>query len=216
MNDIIVNTKENHLLSGTGIPFPVSYPALGSSLDVTLHLEGTMTYTVTDKSRFAMVEPSVLSSDVCTSLAIAVSAAAEKIGHPSRIPDHAEELSASIRESLAKRWTELYGAEPGELVITGVSLPPDDQAMMEKMDKSAEFVGKPKEEQISSMAEMLRAAQREAVSAVRVQTETWTCTCGTVNRGNFCTECGKMRVWICECGARNTGNFCPECGKPRA
>lgn len=46
----------------------------------------------------------------------------------------------------------------------------------------------------------------------------WTCECGKVNSGRFCSECGKPRPaadWTCECGAVNTGKFCSECGKPR-
>ena len=46
----------------------------------------------------------------------------------------------------------------------------------------------------------------------------WTCSCGAVNTGKFCQECGKPRPagpWTCSCGAVNTGKFCQECGKPR-
>ncbi|MBO4692785.1 MAG: SPFH domain-containing protein [Clostridia bacterium] len=45
----------------------------------------------------------------------------------------------------------------------------------------------------------------------------WTCECGTVNSGNFCTNCGKPKStgWKCECGTDNTGNFCTNCGKPK-
>lgn len=54
---------------------------------------------------------------------------------------------------------------------------------------------------------------------------TWTCECGNVNTGKFCSECGKPMPapapaepaeWTCSCGTVNTGKFCCECGKPRA
>lgn len=47
----------------------------------------------------------------------------------------------------------------------------------------------------------------------------WTCSCGSVNTGKFCAECGKPRQsgpWTCSCGNVNTGKFCSECGKPRS
>ncbi|MDD4543858.1 MAG: SPFH domain-containing protein [Clostridia bacterium] len=48
----------------------------------------------------------------------------------------------------------------------------------------------------------------------------WTCSCGAVNKGKFCTECAKPRPvanvgWTCSCGAVNKGKFCSECGKPK-
>lgn len=51
------------------------------------------------------------------------------------------------------------------------------------------------------------------------QAETWTCECGAINTGKFCSECGKPRPqtqdWICSCGTHNTGKFCSNCGKPK-
>ncbi len=49
----------------------------------------------------------------------------------------------------------------------------------------------------------------------------WTCSCGAVNSGNFCSSCGAKKpapvgAWVCECGAENSGNFCTNCGKRRA
>lgn len=47
----------------------------------------------------------------------------------------------------------------------------------------------------------------------------WTCSCGAVNTGAFCMECGKKKPeadgWTCECGAVNTGKFCQECGRKK-
>ncbi len=46
----------------------------------------------------------------------------------------------------------------------------------------------------------------------------WTCTCGHVAEGKFCTECGAKKPeegWACACGSVNKGKFCPECGAKR-
>ncbi len=47
----------------------------------------------------------------------------------------------------------------------------------------------------------------------------WTCSCGAVNTGKFCSECGKQKPdggkWVCSCGAENTGKFCSQCGKAK-
>ena len=66
------------------------------------------------------------------------------------------------------------------------------------------------------------SAQQPAGAAQPVgapqQATGWTCECGQVNTGKFCSECGKpapKAEWTCECGQVNTGKFCSECGKPR-
>ncbi len=48
----------------------------------------------------------------------------------------------------------------------------------------------------------------------------WTCSCGAVNTGKFCSECGSPKpvadVWKCaNCGTENKGKFCSECGNPK-
>ncbi len=48
------------------------------------------------------------------------------------------------------------------------------------------------------------------------QQQGWKCSCGAVNTGKFCTECGKSQAgWTCSCGAVNQGKFCAECGSPK-
>lgn len=47
--------------------------------------------------------------------------------------------------------------------------------------------------------------------------DSWTCSCGAVNTGKFCVECGTpkpapLEGWTCSCGAVNQGKFCQECG----
>lgn len=44
----------------------------------------------------------------------------------------------------------------------------------------------------------------------------WKCACGSVNSGNFCSQCGAKKPednsWKCICGSVNNGNFCSQCG----
>lgn len=61
-----------------------------------------------------------------------------------------------------------------------------------------------------------QAAQQAAANA-------WTCSCGAVNNGKFCSACGKPQPapegsWTCSCGTVNNGKFCSNCGsaKPAA
>ena len=68
-------------------------------------------------------------------------------------------------------------------------------------------------------AAMVQNAQPAAAPAA----DSWTCACGKVNTGKFCTECGAKKPeppasWTCGCGTVNTGKFCTECGakKPEA
>ncbi|MBQ4036733.1 MAG: SPFH domain-containing protein [Clostridia bacterium] len=59
-------------------------------------------------------------------------------------------------------------------------------------------------------------AQEQARNATAPKTEEgWKCTCGAVNKGKFCAECGAKKPeegWKCACGAVNKGKFCTDCG----
>lgn len=60
-----------------------------------------------------------------------------------------------------------------------------------------------------------QAMNRQSASAGAAS---WTCSCGSVNTGKFCPNCGNPKPdnkWTCSCGSVNTGKFCPNCGSPR-
>ena len=55
-------------------------------------------------------------------------------------------------------------------------------------------------------------AQQQAQQPVQ---NGWKCSCGAVNTGKFCSECGTPKPadgWTCSCGAVNNGKFCTTCG----
>ena len=62
----------------------------------------------------------------------------------------------------------------------------------------------------------MQSAPPSAPQPVQQTPGTWTCACGAVVSGKFCTECGSKKPevegWTCSCGAVNKGKFCPECG----
>ncbi len=66
------------------------------------------------------------------------------------------------------------------------------------------------------------AGQQSAPAAPAAPAEGWKCSCGAVNTGKFCAECGSPKPsqtgWTCSCGHVNKGKFCSECGarKPAA
>lgn len=69
---------------------------------------------------------------------------------------------------------------------------------------------------MAAQAGMPNMAGQPAAPASK--SDSWTCSCGAVNTGKFCGECGSPRPaasWTCSCGTVNTGKFCSECGKPR-
>lgn len=68
-------------------------------------------------------------------------------------------------------------------------------------------------------------AKPAAPKTVPAESGRWTCACGAVNEGNFCTNCGakrpeKKKVFRCDkCGwtpedPTNPPKFCPNCGDP--
>lgn len=85
------------------------------------------------------------------------------------------------------------------------------------MQAGGGFMGAASQSNQQQMA--AQAAQQQAAQAAAPVSGGWTCECGTVNTGKFCSQCGKSKPengsWTCECGAVNTGKFCSECGKAK-
>lgn len=73
------------------------------------------------------------------------------------------------------------------------------------------------QQQQMQMQQQQMAQQQQQAAA---PAEGWTCACGAVNTGKFCTECGQGKPvaaagWTCACGAVNKGKFCSECGSKK-
>ena len=67
-------------------------------------------------------------------------------------------------------------------------------------------------------SDLFQMAAQQPSAAPAAAPAGWQCSCGAVNTGNFCAECGSKKPapvtaegWVCGCGAVNKGKFCPEC-----
>ena len=71
-----------------------------------------------------------------------------------------------------------------------------------------------------AQGQQMQQQQVQQPAPASVAADGWTCSCGTVNTGKFCANCGAKKPepkpaegsWKCSCGATNTGKFCSECG----
>ena len=66
-------------------------------------------------------------------------------------------------------------------------------------------------------AQQAAAQQASAQQAAKPAADGWKCSCGAINIGKFCSECGAPKPadaegWVCSCGAVNKGKFCSNCG----
>lgn len=73
--------------------------------------------------------------------------------------------------------------------------------------------------QTNAQQMQMQAQQAAQQQAAQQAANTWKCSCGAENTGNFCNNCGTKKPvpqngiqWQCSCGAVNTGNFCNNCG----
>lgn len=92
------------------------------------------------------------------------------------------------------------------------------------MQAGGQYMGTASQANLQQMQQQQQAqqqpVQQPAVNPVQpAASDSWTCSCGSVNQGKFCPECGNAKPQghqCASCGHVVTGNkpkFCPECGK---
>ncbi len=100
------------------------------------------------------------------------------------------------------------------------------------MQAGGGYMGTASQANVAQMQQQAQQAQQAqqpapAAGAVAGQSQpagngTWTCTCGSVNNGKFCPNCGSKKpekVFCTNCGHGIDGSkpkFCPNCGHPFA
>lgn len=117
---------------------------------------------------------------------------------------------------------QMVGAQAGAMQSAASNQKTGPAMAFAAMNMAANVGGANAQNLFSMGQQQAQAAQQmqpqyQQPSQTAQKTE-WTCACGAVNTGKFCSECGSPRPsgpWTCSCGTVNTGKFCQECGKPR-
>jgi len=72
------------------------------------------------------------------------------------------------------------------------------------------------------MQQQAANTQQQAQAPAAADPNTWKCSCGKENVGNFCAECGGKKIepvvagaWQCSCGNVVDGKFCSNCGNKK-
>ena len=165
------DSEEDDNTRGT-IFFDLELPEEDLNTRTSLRLAGTMTARVINAGLYEQshVQESTLASILLSGLTAAMVQRGLNHGDPATLPAHAGELGAGAAASFDELWRTRVGLEPGELTLTTCELSPLGKLLV---DRARE--------------------QKQKEPAAQPGGGAWTCACGQVNRGNFCTECGRKR-----------------------
>ena len=162
----------------------------------------------------------------------------------SALPGHTMEMADAMNQVLSAKWKELRGVEIVSMGVSSVKASEEDENMIKELQRSAVYrnPNMAAAKMVDAQAEAMKAAASNDAGAMvgfmgmnmaqqagglnanqlfqmgqqqaAPAGNTWTCACGKVNEGRFCTECGapKTEGWTCACGSVNKGKFCPNCG----
>lgn len=187
---------------------------------------------------------SQLKGELLTALQPAFAKLSETGVRYSALPGHTQEIVDELNKILDEKWEKLRGIKISSLTIFSINASKEDEEMIKTLQKTAVFTNPAMagatlvEAQASALKDaaknsggatigMMGMNMVQGSNGVHAQDfyqmssqkqstkEAWTCSCGTVNTGKFCEECGKPKNngWVCECGTVNKGKFCSECGK---
>ncbi len=185
---------------------------------------------------------SQLKTELLTALQPAFAKISEKGIRYSNLPAYTDDIADVLNDILSESWREKRGIEIFSFGISSVTATEEDAKMIKDLQRNAVFrnpsmaaaqlVGAQSEAMQSAaqnpggaFAGFMGMGLAQNAGSENIQTlfgmqdnsvNGWECECGTLNTGNFCSNCGKKKSetkWKCECGEINTGNFCSNCGK---
>jgi len=173
---------------------------------------------------------------------------------PNQIIAHNTDLANAMQEELSAKWSSLRGLSVVSVALGSVTLPDEDTEMIKTAQRNAMNMNPNMAAAtiVTAQADAMRAAASNSNGAMagfmgmnmasqaggmnaqnlftmgqqnQAQAAGWTCSCGSVNQGRFCANCGAKKpagalLYKCDkCGwtpadPSNPPKFCPECGDP--
>ena len=190
-----------------------------------------------------------MKSEFLTALQPAFASIGAKQIRYSELPAHTQELADAMNAQLSAKWRDLRGIEIVSCGVNSVVADEADEKLLKDLQKAAAFkdpsfgiaytVSQQGQAVVDAannpngavagiagvgMVNNMSGNVSQMYAAVQPQqaapaANSWTCSCGAVNTGNYCSNCGKAKpasdTWTCSCGTVNTGNYCSNCGKAK-
>ena len=190
-----------------------------------------------------------LKTEFISALQPAFAAMSELELRPNQIVAHTDDLENAMNSALSKKWGELRGLEVVSIALGSLTLPEEDAEMIKQAQRTAMLKDPTMAAATltGAQADAMKAAAANSAGAMTgfmgmgfaqnagginaqqlfamgqqkaaPQQESWKCSCGSVNTGKFCPECGaKKPYYRCDkCGwepadPTKPPKFCPECG----
>ena len=219
----------------------------GLDIDCSISCSGMFSYKITDPVQFYKnVSGNVVHAytrsklsdqmrqEFLSALQPAFSLLSEKRIRAYEFPAHTEDLSEAMRTVMSNCWSCLRGIEVVTITFSTLNVTTYDGKILAEVQKTAALQS-PLQQTAHLVGAQVDAVKNAAHNNIGTEivstangentantedheaTYTWTCNCGNITSGRFCTECGAQRPvrWTCSCGTVTTTKFCPECGKPR-
>ena len=190
-----------------------------------------------------------LKTEFISALQPAFAAMSELELRPNQIVAHTDDLENAMNSALSKKWGELRGLEVVSIALGSLTLPEEDAEMIKQAQRTAMLKDPTMAAATltGAQADAMKAAAANSAGAMTgfmgmgfaqnagginaqqlfamgqqkaaPQQESWKCSCGSVNTGKFCPECGSKKPYYrCDkCGwepadPTKPPKFCPECG----
>ena len=133
---------------------------------------------------------------------------------------HTTDLCEALKTELSSKWRQERGLELCQFGMNSLKATEEDEAILKELQRNAAFADPTRAAAhlVGAQAEAMKAAaaNKNAGPAMAFMGMNAAAQAGGANIGNlFALGQQAQQGWTCSCGAVNQGNFCPNCGKRR-